>query len=88
MVKKQELSVKGLALSFSLFWGAYMFLAALMAMWRVNTVWFNVELFRMLAWVYPGISATLPGAFLALIYGAACGAICGGILAWLYNKFS
>ncbi len=85
---KQELSVKGLALSFGVFWGAYMLLAALFAMANVNTVWFNNEIFRTLTLLYPGITATGLGALLALVYGLVCGAICGGILAWLYNKFA
>ncbi len=84
---KQELSMKGLALSFGVFWGVYMLLAALLAMWRINTVWFNNEIFRILSLIYPGISATLGGAVLALLYGFICGAVCGAILAWLYNKF-
>ncbi|MBI5065180.1 hypothetical protein HZA97_02985 [Candidatus Woesearchaeota archaeon] len=85
---KQELSVKGLALSFGIFLGVYMLLAALMAMWNVNTIWFNTKLFEILALVYPGISATWGGAILSLVYGVVDGAICGALLAWLYNKFA
>ena len=87
IAKYQKLSVKGLALSLGILWGAYMFLAAIFAQIGLNIFWLGPEAFEILMAVYPGISATVIGSALALIYGFACGAICGGLFAWIYNKF-
>ena len=76
---------KALAAAMAIFWGVYVALAALFAMWGITTIWFSPELFNILAATYPGLTPTITGAIIGLAYGAVCGAVCGGILAGLYN---
>ncbi len=87
MAKYLKLSIKGAAIAGAIFWGVYLFVAALFAMKAIDTVWFSNTSFQMIMSIYPGVTATISGAILGLVYGLACGAICGGILSWLYNKF-
>lgn len=54
----------------------------------IKTLWASPEIAKLVTSIYPGITLTVGGALLAFVYGLACGALCGGIFGWLYNRFS
>lgn len=89
MCKKKEdphkLSICALATASGVFYGLYLFGAALFASANVKIVGFSDQVFALISSIYPGVSATVSGAFIGLIWGLICGAICGGILGALYN---
>lgn len=80
-----KLSVSALAVIGSVFWGGYLFIAALLASANVETIWFSNDMFSLTASIYPGVSATVSGAFIGLIWGLVCGAFCGGLFGAFYN---
>lgn len=80
-----KLSVSGLAIIGSIFWGGYLFIAALLASADIETLWFNNSIFALASSIYPGLTATVAGAFIGLIWGLACGAFCGGLFGGVYN---
>lgn len=80
-----KLNWKGLATAFAIFLGAYYGLAAWIAMINLQLPWFSKEMFNMLVSVYPGLAPTGTGIIIGLLWGAACGGICGAIIAGLYN---
>lgn len=80
-----RLSVSALAIIGSIFWGGYLFLAALLASANIETLYFSNEVFAIVSSIYPGLTATIPGAFAGLVWGFACGAFCGGIFGAFYN---
>lgn len=82
-----HISVKGLALTGGILWGGYLFLLALLAGWGIRFMWVSQELVELVSTVYPGYVVGFGGAVLGLFYGWVCGAICGGLVAWLHNKF-
>lgn len=83
-----KLNVKALIIIGAVFWGAYLFLAALFAMGNIQTLWFSSESFSIIASIYPGLEATAVGAFIGLVWGVICGAICGWLVARGYNLAS
>lgn len=87
MVNEGKLNWKAIALSFGTFWGVYLFLAALLGSLNVKTLWFSPEAFNMLTSIYPGLKATVGGAFIGLIWGFLCGSVCGAIISGLNNLF-
>lgn len=78
-------NIKAWAVSGAVLMGIYLCLAALMAMGNVQFMWFSKEVFALLTTMYPGLEASLVGAFFGLIDGAICGAICAGIFAGIHN---
>jgi len=82
-----QISIKGLALAGGVFWGGYLFLLALLAGFGLRFMWVSPELVEIVSTVYPGYVIGLGGAVLGLAYGLTCGAVCGGSIAWLHNKF-
>ena len=79
-----RLSIKALALTCGILWGATIFLA---------TVWllafgFEGELISNLDHFYFGYSFSYLGAVIGAIWGFVDGLICGAIFAWLYNKLA
>ena len=83
-----HLSVKSLAIAGAVLSGAYLFLLALLAGWGVRIMWVSQNLVEFLnATIYPGYAVGFWGAIIGLLYGLIDGAICGGLIAWLYNKF-
>lgn len=82
---KQKLNVKAWAITAAILWAAYLFLASLLAIGNVKFFWFSSQSFEFLSSIYPGLSASVGGAFLGLIYGLVCGAICGGLFSGLHN---
>ncbi len=80
-----KFSIKAWAITGGILWGAYLFLATLLATWKINTFGFSVVSFKMIASIYPGLGTCVPGAFLGLLYGVICGAVCGGLFAFIHN---
>lgn len=81
-----QFNIKALAIAGGIFWGITMFWEVLVGgALGISTLWTSPEVAKMAASVYPGVTLTIGGAFLALIWGLACGAFCGGVFGWLYN---
>jgi hypothetical protein len=79
-----RLSIKALALTCGILWGATILLA---------TVWllvfgFEGELISNLDHFYFGYRFSYMGAVIGAIWGFVDGLICGAIFAWLYNKLA
>ncbi len=85
-MKQQNLNVKAWAVSGAVLWGVYMFLASLLAMGNIELFWFSNKAFELLSSLYPGVQASVGGAFLGLVYGFICGAFCFGLFSWLHNQ--
>lgn len=84
-----QLNVKALAITGAILWGVILFWEVLIGgAFGIRTLWTSPEVAKMLASIYPWVTLTVGGAFLALIWGLACGAFCGGIFGWLYNWIS
>lgn len=81
-----KLNVKAAAVSVALFWGAVMFLMAL-----ANLRWpsYGQACLDLIASVYPGYKATasFSQVVVGTLYALLDGAVCGLVLAWLYNRF-
>ena len=79
-----KLSVKALALTSGILWGATVFLVTL---WLLA---FGYEggIMTQLDHFYFGYRFSVLGAFIGLVYGFVDGAICGAVFAWLYNKLA
>lgn len=82
-----RISVWGLALSLGIFWGAYLFILALLAGWGIRFMWISKELVEFFNTVYPGYTVGFIGALVGLVEGFICGSIGGAIIAWFHNKF-
>ena len=78
-----KLSVKGLALSAGIVWGAAVLLITLAAVARGAGV--HVGL---LAAIYPGYSVSYVGSIIGLVYGFVSAGIAGALVACLYNKLA
>jgi len=78
-----RLSVKALALSFGVLWGAAVFLVGI-----AHLIWpgYGTAMLELAASVYPGYSV---GGFVSVVvgtlYALVDGAIAGAVFAWLYN---
>ncbi len=81
----QELNIKAWAAAGAFLWGGYLFLAPLLAMRDVGFFWFSSEAFGLLSSIYPGLRASVGGAFIGLAYGTVCGALCSGLFAGVHN---
>ncbi len=81
-----QLNVKALVIAGGIFWGVTLFWEILMGgILGLSILWASPEVARMIVSIYPDITFTMSGVFLALVYGFLCGALCGGIFGWLYN---
>ncbi len=82
-----KLSIKGLALTVGIVWAAALFVTGL-----ANLMWpsYGEAFLTMVASVYPGYHG--PGGFGSVIvvtlYALVDGAVCGAVIAWLYNKLA
>jgi phosphotransferase system glucose/maltose/N-acetylglucosamine-specific IIC component len=82
-----KLSIKSMALALGIFWAAAVFLVGL-----AHLIWpgYGGALLALVASLYPGYDAD--AGFFSLIVGTVYafvdGAICGAVVAWLYNRFS
>ena len=82
-----RLSIKALAFAGGILWGAALLFAGL-----ANLIWpgYAQEFLAMAASVYPGYEATrsIGNVIVGTVYALVDGAVCGAILAWLYNRFA
>jgi len=82
-----RLSIKGLALTAGILWGAAMFAVAM-----VNLVWptYGTTFLEVMASVYPGYSGDrhVGQVMIGTGYALIDGGITGALVAWLYNRFS
>ena len=82
-----KLDLKGMALTIGLVWGGAMLLAGV-----ANAIGggYGQAFLDVMASVYPGYHATgtFGDAIVGTLYGGVDGAVCGVVLAWLYNRLS
>ena len=82
-----KLSVKGLALASAVLWGAALFLTGIL-----NLIFpkYGVAMLDLMRSIYPGYAAMsgFLGVIVGTLYALVDGAICGALLAWLYNTFT
>ncbi len=82
-----RLSIKGLAVTVGILWAAAVFITAL-----ANLIWpsYGEAFLTVVASVYPGYHG--PSGFGSVIvvtlYALVDGAVCGAVVAWLYNKLA
>jgi hypothetical protein len=81
----QKLDVKTWAITAGIIWGGYLFLFPFFVMSGFTYYWFSINAFILVRSIYPGLTATVGGAFIGLLHGAICGAICGGLFALVHN---
>ncbi len=79
-----KLSVKALALTSGILWGASVCLATL---WLL-IMGYDGRLISQLDHFYLGYTFSAVGAFVGLAWGFVDGAVCGAVFAWLYNKLA
>lgn len=76
--------IKALAITAGVFWGAAILLVAL-----ANQIWpdYGRAFLDLSASIYPGYrpGTGLGSVITAALYGLVDGAVCGAIIAWLYN---
>ncbi|NIN71698.1 MAG: hypothetical protein GTO46_07155 [Gemmatimonadetes bacterium] len=80
-----KLSVKSLAITCCIFWGAVVFLMGL-----AHLIWpsYGTAFLELIASIYPGYEVGGFGSVIVgTLYAAVDGAICGAVFAWLYNRF-
>jgi hypothetical protein len=81
-----KLSVKGLAWAGAVLWGLVTFLTGIL-----NLIFprYGVVMLDLLRSVYPGYAGTsgFLGVIVGTLYAVVDGAVCGALLAWLYNTF-
>jgi hypothetical protein len=79
-----KLSVKGLAIAAGIGWALAMLLTGL-----ANLAWppYGEGFLTMMASVYPGYDGPsgIGSVIVAALYALVDGAVCGAVLAWLYN---
>ena len=80
-----RLSVKGLALTGAVLWGAVVFLVGI---GHLAVPSYGVAFLEVVASIYPGYSVGGFGSVIVgTLYALVDGAIGGAVLAWLYNRF-
>ena len=81
-----KLSIKALALSFGIIWGAAIFLVGI-----AHLIWpgYGTAFLGLVDSIYPGYDVGGFGSVIVgTLYGLVDGAIGGAVLAWLYNKLT
>jgi len=79
-----KLSIKALAITLGLLWAGCVFLVAVL-----NVVWegYGVAFLSMAASIYPGFHpGGLKEAVVGGLYALVDGAVCGALIAWVYNQ--
>jgi hypothetical protein len=79
-----KLDIRAFALAFSIWSGGGLFLLT----WWLILLGADPGTMSFVAAVYPGYSMTALGGLIGLVWASIDGAICGAILAWLYNLFA
>ncbi|MDX1375882.1 MAG: hypothetical protein R3357_09990 [Burkholderiales bacterium] len=79
--------IKALALTAGLFWGAAILLTAL-----ANMIWpdYGRAFLDLSASLYPGYrpGTGIGSVVIGTLYGLVDGAVCGAVIAWLYNALA
>lgn len=80
-----KLSIRGVALSLAILWGAAVLLAGLAHL----KTGYGAALLELLASIYPGYKASgaIGDVVVGALYAAVDGAVFGLLFAWLYNRF-
>ncbi len=81
-----KLSVKSLALTAAILWGAAVFLTGI-----ANLIWpgYGLKLLELAASLYPGYSVGGFGSVVVgTLYALLDGFVAGAIFAWLYNRLA
>jgi hypothetical protein len=82
-----KLSIRGLAITGGIFWGASVFMVGVLNLiiptYGLSFLWFASS-------IYPGYKAdpSFVSVLIGTAYGIVDGFVSGAILAWLYNIFS
>ena len=79
-----KLNVKALGLTLGIVWASGIFL---MGLTSTFTNW-GLDFFTLMGSVCIGYSNTFGGTLIGTIWGFCDGAVCGALIAWIYNKFS
>lgn len=79
-----KLNVLAFALAFGVWWGGGVFVAT----WWLLAQGSDTTAPTLLDHFYFGYSLTPIGSLIGFGWGVVCGAICGAVLAWLYNFFT
>ena len=81
-----KLSIKGMALTSAILWGAAVFLTALLNRFFAG---YGNAFLQMVSSIYPGYHVGgMKMGIVGTLYAALDGAICGALFAWIYNKFA
>lgn len=81
-----SLNVKALAIAFGLAWGGAMLCAGL-----AHLLWpsYGDAFLQTMASVYPGYEVGGAGSVaVGTLYALVDGAVCGAVIAWIYNAFA
>ncbi len=79
-----KLNITAFALAFGIWSGGGLFLLT----WWLILLGAGAGTMSFLETAYPGYSMSPAGSLVGMVWGFIDGAICGAILAWLYNLFS
>ena len=82
-----KLSIRALAITGGVFWGASVFLVGLI---NLIVPTYGLTFLWLASSVYPGYKAdpNLVSVLVGTLYAVLDGAVCGAAVAWLYNFFS
>ncbi len=82
-----RLSVKGLAWTGAVLWGGCLLLTGILNLMFPT---YGVAMLDVVRSVYPGYASLsgFEGVIVGTLYALVDGAICGALLAWLYNIFA
>lgn len=81
-----KLNVRALATTFAILWGGCVFLVA--ALHRLSPS-YGTSFLNGIASIYPGYAVGgMKTGLVGTAYAIVDGAICGGLTAWLYNRFA
>ena len=79
-----KFNIAAFALAFGVWWGGAVFLLT----WWLILLGADAGAMSLLQTGYPGYAMSPLGSLVGLVWGFFDGAICGAILAWLYNLFA
>jgi len=79
-----KLNIAAFTLAFGIWWGGALFLLT----WWLILLDADAGTLGVLQTAYLGYEISPLGSFIGLAWGFFDGAICGAVLAWLYNRFA
>ncbi|MCL5035856.1 MAG: bacteriophage holin [Chloroflexi bacterium] len=81
-----KLNIKGAAIAFAILWALSILCISLINL--ITTGTYGNEFIFVWASIYPGYDTTVTGMIIGVIWALFDGAVCGALLAWLYNRFA